>query len=165
MFPVMAMLIQRTLVFPNVPYELGCRLLHTPENFQLALAGPKFEITRTSPPHFNAGYAQANFEFDTYFGPGRARLFTNNVTRTNLMLWHENEPYHYLFASFKVMPKEDGCMLLMSADLNKFEKSFLIGACLEHLNLDRIFKRRMHIWHEDPNIGEYRELLTPLIKV
>jgi hypothetical protein len=52
----------------------------------------------------------------------------------------------------------------MSAELCKFEKSFFIGACLEHLKLDKIFDRRMQIWREDPNIREYRELMAQKIK-
>lgn len=71
---------------PHVPFELGQRNIHTPEHLGMThqLTIPHFSLKETSPPRRIGNYMLVTFNFTTLFGQGRASMFSNDPSQSNL---------------------------------------------------------------------------------
>jgi len=65
--------ITHSFTFPHIPYHLGLRHIHTPEQCvePYALIPPDFRITQTYPPQCLNAYRAVGFRFTTVLGKGQ----------------------------------------------------------------------------------------------
>jgi hypothetical protein len=74
--------------FPSVPYRAGLYHIHSPLRFMEAqgFALPGFRLLETRRPKLVGGYATAEFLYKTYFGQVSARVFSNSLNTSHVLL-------------------------------------------------------------------------------
>jgi hypothetical protein len=74
--------------FPAIPYSAGVHHIHSPIHFMEAhgFALPGFRLLATHRPKVVGGYVTAEFVYTTHFGNVSARLFSNSLNTSHVLL-------------------------------------------------------------------------------
>jgi hypothetical protein len=83
-----AFYISHTFPFPTIPYSAGVYHIHSPSYFMEAhgFALPGFKLLETSKPRVVRDYIYSEFTFRTYFGKTTARVFSNSLNTSHVLL-------------------------------------------------------------------------------
>ena len=74
--------------FPAIPYSAGVYHIHSPEHFMEAhgFALPGFRLLEAQRPKVVGGYVTVGFVYTTYYGNVSARLFSNSLNTSHVLL-------------------------------------------------------------------------------
>ena len=90
--------------FPNIPFDLGIRHIHTPESFALSYKSsmPDFSLMHVSPPWRCGNYAVISFKFRTLLGENDARMFTDEKCTSYLIVSAPDSPGNKVMTTLRV---------------------------------------------------------------
>ena len=80
--------VSHSFPFPLIPYSAGVYHIHSPNYFMGAhgFAMPGFKLLETSKPRVVRDYVHSEFVFQTHFGKTSARMFSNSLNTSHLLL-------------------------------------------------------------------------------
>ena len=148
---------------PHIPFELGQRIIHTPEHLALShcLSVPHFKLLQTSPPKRSFNCTLITFAYSTPFGRGRGCMFTGSPSESNVFIQDaDNNPL--FLARLSVAPDPDsprGHLFRACGEFLRpphFTQEILARA---FLNINAIKPRLIfgyYIPQQDSNLREYR---------
>ena len=85
---VSAYYVSHSFAFPSIPYSAGLYHIHSPSYFMDAhgFALPGFKLVQASKPRLVGEYAMSEFVYRTYFGNVSARVFSNSLNTSHVLL-------------------------------------------------------------------------------
>ena len=158
--------------FPNVPFDLGIRHIHTPESFAIShrLTMPDFELMEVSEPWRHGNYAVITFKFRTLLGESSAKMFTNEKNTSYILISRPDHPENKVLTTLRV--KKEGTfghrlhvtsMFLDSQhNLSPTPMDMVSGfgtSILTQESVDDAIRQGYTVRKEDPNLLVYRRMV------
>jgi hypothetical protein len=84
----LAYYVSHTLSFPRIPFSAGVYHIHSPAYFLEAhgFVLPGFKLVESSKPRTVRDYVYSEFVYRTYFGKASARVFSNSLNTSQVLL-------------------------------------------------------------------------------
>ena len=164
--------IRQSLNFPDIPYHVALRYIHTPEQCveAHALMPPKFRILKTLTPTRMETYDIVQFTYTTVLGGVRhASLFSSDVD-TSQILFFDDSLKPCLLTSFTVQPRgQRGHRILVTGSYLQAPDSFLERLLTRRGVSQKAVQDAIQLGYrksvgqpEDPNLREYRQRVLSL---